>query len=164
MDSLPSSVLRLRAVRFRRTDVIATAVMCLAGFGVLAGFVSQRYGSVASALASAEGRGLLPDAPTKPFGDVDANGTSTVSYTLRNLTGHPIRLQGAQVYCACLVIDGVPGTIEARGTRVITATVRVGSEPEQLEGSFQLFTDDVDEPAIRLGYTGRVVPIVDPAR
>jgi len=99
----------------------------------------------------------LPDATIKALGDVPANQAANLNFTLQNLTGHLIRLQGSQTSCTCSVVAGLPYVIKPRGTGTISVIVATGSNPESLQGTFHLYTDDAVESDIRLGYSGRVV-------
>ena len=165
MDQKPTPCMIAEVVQSRRKDAIATVLSCLAGLVVLTAFVAWRYGSVEAAVASAKGRSLLPDATIKSLGDVPANQTANFSYTLRNLTGHPIQLQRSQTSCSCSVVAGLPCSIEPRSTKTISVVVSIGSKPGALEGSFHLYTADSSQPDIQLGYTGRVVsPNADAGR
>jgi len=157
MNEVPASS-KVAGVSFlRRKDLCAALLGCLAGPIALAVFATWRYGSVEAAVASAKGRTLFPDAAVKSLGDVEINKAAAVAFTLRNLTGHPIRLQGSQASCSCSVIEGLPCTIEPFATKSITASVSAGSKPEQLAGSFRVFTDDATEPELQLNYSARVI-------
>ena len=141
----------------RRAELIAAGLTLLAGLAIIAGTVAWRYGSAEAALIGGNGRSIAPDTPMKSLGDVVPEETSSVAFTLRNLTGHPIRIQGAQTSCTCTVVEGIPCVIEARDAQETKGVVRAGSEPGRFDGSFVLYTDDDGEPEVRLGYTGRVI-------
>ena len=157
MDAiLPAQASSKRRTVFR-SEVVACLLTCVCLLAAVAGFVGWRFGSIGAGLAYARGTSLLPDSGIKEVGEVGVNESTTFSYTLRNLAGRPIRLQGSQMSCSCAVVEGIPRTIEPAGSSVVTVTVHAGSKPEPLDGSFQLFTDNPAEPELVLGYRGRVV-------
>ena len=129
----------------------------LTGSGLIAGTLAWQNRPAEANLLGTLGRHLAPDTSTNSLGDVAPDATATVAFTLRNLTGHPIRIQGAQTSCSCTVVEGIPCVISPGDTRGIKGVVHANKEPGQFAGSFVLYTDDDGEPEVRLEYTGRVV-------
>ena len=138
-------------------NVLATAMGGLLGPLLLAIFVTWRYGSVGAAIAAANGHVLMVDSPTKEIGDVPVETTTTAAYTLTNLTGNPIQIQGSRTSCACSVVAGVPCRIAPYGQQTVNLALKSGSKAQTLLGSFELFTDNSAEPIVNLRYSARIM-------
>ena len=72
--------------------VVTTALL-----GACAAYGVARFGSITAALSYAGGRRILVDATIKSLGDLTPGGSLTLKYTLRNLTDHPVTIQGGRV-------------------------------------------------------------------
>ncbi len=157
MDGPQPVVLDARVNRSRRVELVAAGLTLLVGLGIVAGAVAYRHRMAKATLFGGAVQSLAPDALTKSLGDVAPDEAATVAFTLRNLTDHPIRIQGAQTSCACTVVEGIPRTIAAGDAQDFKGVVHTSTKPGQFDGSFVLYTDDDNEPEVRLGYSGRVV-------
>lgn len=110
------------------------------------------------AIASLQGYSLHIDSPSRATGKVNPRSESTINYKFQNLTNRPIRIQGAEASCSGSVVTNLPRTIEPYCTTDIVAKVNTGSKPENFDGSFLVFTNIEELPAIRLQYSGVVTP------
>lgn len=140
-----------------RVEWIAAGLTLAIGLGITLGMVVGRGRTGLAAILVGKDRGLVPDATAKSLGDVEPDATVTVTFTLRNPTDRPIRIQGAQTSCVCTVVEGIPCLIPAGDEREIQGVVHASREPGRFDGRFVLYTDDDIRPEVQLDYRGQVV-------
>jgi hypothetical protein len=126
--------------------------------GLFAGLGWYRFGSLAHAKAYLRGERLLVADRARSLGDVPAGTTLTLQYAVTNLTGHPVRLLGAQPSCSCTMTGDLPMTLAASETRSIPVAIdTTEGGKEALAGTVDVFTDDPQFQTFRLAFAGRIV-------
>ena len=146
--------------RYSSISIIKSAgfviILTLLGVGSVASLASLRYGSIKNAIARAKGHILLPDDWVKSFKNVSANQVTKIEYKIRNLSGHPIRLQGSQTSCSCTVVENFPRTIPSWGDTIIAVQIMAGPPGKKMVGGIDLITDESKQPVLHLGYSMQV--------
>ena len=132
--------------------VVTTALL-----GACAAYGMARFGSITAALSYAGGQRILVDTALKSLGNVAPGSSSTLKFTLRNLTDHSVTIQGAQSSCTCAIVNDVPCVIEPRGSKTLDLKVTTPAGRKEIMGQISVYTDDADTSVIVLGYKGRVV-------
>lgn len=144
-------------LRGKRIHWMLTVALTTAFLGVGGTYGVFRFGSIAAAISYVGGARVLVDDDLKDLGDVRVGDSSTLSFGLKNLTGHPVTIQGAQSSCTCAVIDGLPCSIEPGGVNYLLVKVTASSGRQYINGTLSVYTDDSGTPVIHLRYKGRVV-------
>lgn len=118
-----------------------TAILACIGFLVLTVIGYMRFGSVGSALAYLRGEHLIPDEIMKSFGTTSQGERPAVEFRLRNCTGQPIKILGANVSCTCLEARDLPVVVPSNGETVLRVDVRTKGRSGPLSERLRLLTD-----------------------
>lgn len=136
--------------------ILTTVVLTSLGLAAFVAWAWITFGSISTALAFTAGQRLVLDPSIVAFGQVDVGSEATVEVGLINLTGHPVRLLGAQSSCTCAVASGLPATVPPSGRHPIRVTVRGGTRQGDIAEAVSIFTDCKDEPRLALRVVGRI--------
>jgi len=132
--------------------------------GLVSGFGRFWFGSLANARAFVRGEKLVVADPQRSLGDVAAGTKLTLNYPITNMTGHPVKILGAQPSCSCMVVDTVPMVLAASETRSIPVSVDTSEgNNDSLSGTVDIFTDEPEAQTLHLTFAGRIVAARDPA-
>lgn len=137
----------------RRKELLLVLLMSAAGAAAVSRIVIWRFGSIAAGIARANGQSLLADGSVKSLDGVPPNGVARLEFKIRNLTGHPIRLQGAQTSCSCATVEQVPQTLKPWSEGTIVAHIQTDKAGVRMKGAVSLITDEPNHPTFDLGYS-----------
>ena len=152
-----------RAVAFPREWVAGLAGVLVVVLG-FTGWAMVRFGSVPDAVSFLKGKRILA-APEVISLDRQANGTRCpVKIRLRNLADQPVRIIGAETFCACVATTNLPVLIGARQSVVLDATMLVDGKPgKNVEQTIDYLTDLPLSAKVRVTLRTSPSSVVDDA-
>jgi hypothetical protein len=115
------------------------------------------FGSLDSALGYLSGRSLLVTPVERFIGEVEASQQVTTAFLLRNISGEPIRILGADASCGCVAIEDLPVTVPANESQSIRISLRGSAKPGVQRETATLICDD-SASQLTLGVTALVHP------
>ena len=103
------NIKRIRATIKFALIPVAIAAAILVGLGI---WSIERYGSLADGIAFVNGSVVVADESVVELGQVPVSTTVEGTFTLKNLTSHPVTILGAQPECQCVVASALPVKID----------------------------------------------------
>ncbi|HWE37483.1 MAG TPA: DUF1573 domain-containing protein [Isosphaeraceae bacterium] len=131
---------------------VATAGLVLL---VLSAWALYAFGSISMALDFVAGERLLVDEHRKSFGSLASGQSSSLEFTVNNMTGHTVRIIGCQSKCTCTMAQGLPMSIPSSERRVVRILIHALPRPGEVAEALWLYTDDRGRPQIIINVTGR---------
>jgi hypothetical protein len=113
-------------------------------FGALWWFFS----SVHAGLAYLGGAALVISPQNVDLGRIAAGERRDFEVSLQNMDRRPIKIVGARSSCTCIVIDGLPRTIEAGKTITLKARVVVPRDKPEFAQVLTYYTDSPESPKL----------------
>jgi hypothetical protein len=139
------------------TAALSVAFAAAAVLFLLSGIGWWAYGSPRAALARLRGQPLTVDPERMDFGTGAAGDIAEREIEIRNWAHHPVQLTGGTCDGACTATADLPLVIPAGESRSIAVRLRF---PTNSQGAFTrlavLWTDEDQQPTIRLSITGRI--------
>ena len=128
-----------------RTTLQATTIGVVI-LTALYGYVVLQYGSISIALAAMNGIPLVVSPGTVNAGLMSAGGQVDRNLDVTNLTTEPVDVAYAYSNCNCVIVSGLPVTIEPGKTVALRLTILAPQLPGafQRKGSLRTTLGDVD--------------------
>jgi hypothetical protein len=140
-----------------RSSLILAGTFVFGALGMLAIGVWQ-FGSIAHAIGAIQGYSVLPIRAMIPAGEIEAGRKVSVAFELRNLTGFPVSVVGAQADCGCIAHDDLPLAIEPKSLSVLHVSFTPGiSDVGHVVSHAVTLHLSVDGPPVVLRLEGTVV-------
>ena len=144
---------RKRPVSWNAVTLVMINVM-LAGLLVWAW---ARFGSVQTAFGYANGHRLFVDAASKSLGVVDAGRVYPISFTLKNVSNHSVKVIGAKTSCSCVATDDLPMTVHPHSEQAIVLKVHATPGVGKVNEKVHLYTNQERQTELVLNIDGIVL-------
>lgn len=137
--------------------VVIIPSLLLAVIVGLWGGITIRYGSIRAAIVAQRGYVVVADSSLLSFGSLKVGTVTEVVFTVRNLSGKPVRIVGGSSSCDCMLVENLPTLLGPRATQTITISVH-GNDVGHFSRSVELYIDSPRQTRLPLIVEGEIVP------